>query len=85
MCTRVLYNLRVFFLIFSILAGLNLGCKSSKPGTGPRPSQYKRTTYDVKIRSINDIQYTGAYKYDIDGKKYKKHYRKINRKKKKNE
>lgn len=64
-----------------MFAGLISGCKSSKTGNKPKPSQYKRTTYDVKIKSINDIQYTGAYKYDTDGKKFKKYFRKRKRRK----
>ena len=67
--------------IFLMLISLVCGCKSSNFGAKPRPSQYKRTTYDVKIKSLNDIQYTGAYKYDTDGKKYKKHFRKKKRRK----
>jgi hypothetical protein len=75
----ILSRFLVFLLITTLLAGLTVGCKSSKPGSKPRKSQYRRSTYDIKVKSVDDIQYKSAYKYDIDGKKYKKHYRKKRR------
>jgi len=75
----ILCRFLVVLFISTTLAGFTLSCKSSKPGSKPRKSQYKRSTYDVKIKSIDDIQYKGAYKYDTDGKKNKKHYRKKKR------
>jgi len=79
LCNKVISGIFVFLLILVTCCPLITGCKSSKTGSKPHKSQYRTSTYKVKVKSINDIQYKGAYKYDTDGKKYKKHYRKKKR------
>jgi len=74
-------RLWISFGLLILTLGWNTACKTSSPGSQPHRSQYRRSTYDVKIKTINDIQYKGAYKYDTDGKKYKKHFRKKKRRK----
>lgn len=79
LCNKIVNKIFVFLIILVISGPLSTGCSSSKPGAKPHKSQYRRSTYNVKVKTINDIQYKGAYKYDTDGKKYKKHYRKKKR------
>ncbi len=79
LCKKVVSGVFLFLLILVICGPFFTGCKSSKPGAKPHKSQYRTSSYKVKVKSINDIQYKGAYKYDTDGKKYKKHYRKKKR------
>jgi outer membrane biogenesis lipoprotein LolB len=78
-CNKVISGIFVFLLLLATCSPFITGCSSSKPGSKPHKSQYRTSTYKVKVKSINDIQYKGAYKYDTDGKKYKKHYRKKKR------
>jgi len=77
--TRIISGIRVFLLLLITCGPLIISCSSSKPGSKPHKSQYRRTTYKVKVKTADDIQYKGAYKYDTDGKKFKKHYRKKRR------
>ena len=53
-----------------------IGCKPADIGSKPTNSQYYNRTNQVDAAYINDIQYRSAYKFDNNGKKYKKHYRK---------
>jgi len=78
-CNKIISGTRVFLLLLITCGPLITSCSSSKPGSKPHKSQYRRSTYNVKVKTTNDIQYKGAYKYDTDGKKYKKHFRKKRR------
>ena len=79
LCNKVISGFYLFLLFMATYGPFITACSSSKPGSKPHKSQYRGSTYKVKIKSIDDIQYEGAYKYDTDGKKYKKHYRKKRR------
>lgn len=70
-----------------ILAGMMLvvfsGCASTNSAYTPRKHmKYYRETYSPSVQRADDIQYRSAYKYDLKGKKYKKHFKQ--RKKRKN-
>jgi hypothetical protein len=75
MCGKALH--RFFYILFVLvtIGGLTAGCTSTKLKYKPKKEQYRTTSYRVKIKTTNDIQYKSAYKYDSDGKKYKKHFR----------
>ena len=75
MCGKVLYRFICVLFISGIIGGLATGCTSTKLKYKPKKVQYRTTSYKVKIKTINDIQYKSAYKYDSDGKRYKKHFR----------
>jgi hypothetical protein len=79
LCNKIGREIFIFLIVLVTCGPLITGCSSTKQGSKPHKSQYRRSTYNVKIKSINDIQYKGAYKYDTDGKKYKKHYRRKKR------
>jgi hypothetical protein len=79
LCNKVISGIFLILLFLVTCGPFITGCSSSKPGSKPHKSQYRRSTYNVKVKTINDIQYKGAYKYDTDGKKFKKHYRKKKR------
>jgi hypothetical protein len=79
MCGKVINRFLHILFISATIAGLTAGCSSTKFNYKPKKSQYRTTSYHVKIKTTNDIQYKSAYKYDSDGKKYKKHFRKKRR------
>jgi hypothetical protein len=79
LCKKVFSGTFIFLIILITCGPLVTSCSSSKPGAKPHKSQYRTSTYKVKVKTTNDIQYKGAYKYDTDGKKCKKHYRKKKR------
>jgi hypothetical protein len=70
-----------------ILAGMMLvvfsGCASSNGAYTPRKHmKYYRETYSPSVQRADDIQYRSAYKYDLKGKKYKKHFKQRKKRKK---
>ena len=75
MCGKVIYRFIYILLISAAIGGLSTGCSSTKLNYKPKKIQYRTTSYRVKIKTTNDIQYKSAYKYDSDGKRYKKHFR----------
>jgi hypothetical protein len=72
---KVIHRFLYVLYISAIIGGLTAGCSSTKLNYKPKKVQYRTTSYKVKIKTTNDIQYKSAYKYDSDGKKYKKHFR----------
>jgi hypothetical protein len=74
-------------LFFMILGGVSFffsGCASGNGAFTPRKHmKYYRETYSPSVQRADDIQYRSAYKYDLKGKKYKKHFKQ--RKKRKRE
>ena len=75
---KKMYCLKVFLpaLLLLVSANFIICCKPAEIGPKPSNSQYYNRTNQVDAVYINDIQYRSAYKYDNNGKKYKKHYRK---------
>jgi hypothetical protein len=74
--------------VILLLAGIiyfNLpGCASSKGSYTPRKHmKYYRETYHPSVQRADDIQYRSAYKYDIKGKKYKRYFKKQEKRNKK--
>jgi hypothetical protein len=61
------------------------GCATSNVPTNSRQHiKYYSNSYHPSVQRADDIQYRGAYKYDLKGKKYKKHYKEQEKLKKKN-
>lgn len=59
------------------------GCASSNGAYTPRKHmKYYRETYSPSVQRADDIQYRSAYKYDLKGKKYKKHFKQRKKRKK---
>jgi hypothetical protein len=71
MYSKDLYRFLIILFISASFLGLIFGCTSSKTQTSTYGSSYD----PYKLQTIDEIQYKSAYKYDVDGKKYKKHYR----------
>jgi hypothetical protein len=73
---------RIFFINGFLLAvgwlllmGLGGCVTTSYPTTSKQQIKYFSNSYHPSVQRADDIQYRGAYKYDLKGKKYKKHYR----------
>lgn len=73
----------IFFLTSGMFVFLS-GCASTQGSYTPRKHmKYYRETYHPSVERADDIQYRSAYKYDMKGKKYRKHFKKQEKRNKK--
>lgn len=78
-CVLVFFSTIGWFVLFGIG-----GCAtSSVPTSSKKHLKYYRDTYHPSVQRADNIQYRSAYKYDIKGKKYKKHYKEQEKRKEK--
>jgi len=77
------------FFIFLLITGGPLllglgGCAASTvPITSKQHIKYYSNSYHPSVQRADDIQYRSAYKYDMKGNKYKKHYKEQEKRKEK--
>ncbi|MBS0000770.1 MAG: hypothetical protein KFF73_17440 [Cyclobacteriaceae bacterium] len=77
-----LRRVEVFVFFSGIVLMLFSWCASTDVAYTPRKHmKYYRETYSPSVQRADDIQYRSAYKYDLKGKKYKKHFKKQNKRK----
>jgi hypothetical protein len=63
-------------VILSAVSMFFSGCASGNSAYTPRKHmKYYRGTNSPSVQRADDIQYRSAYKYDLKGKKYKKHFK----------
>jgi len=67
----------LFLLSTGLILIFSQGCASSDGAyTSRKHTKYYRDTYTPSVQRADNIQYRSPYKYDMKGKKYKKHYKK---------
>ncbi len=72
---KILRNFLLILFLGAIL-GFGNGCKvSDRPYRPNKYMEYSKRTNKVKAKRVNDIQYRSAYKYDTEGTKFKKHFK----------
>jgi len=73
---RYTFQFFILVLFISTWSYFMVSCKPADIGSKPSNAEYYNRTNQVDADYINDIQYRSAYKFDNNGKQYKKHYRK---------
>lgn len=77
---------KIFSLLFGILFFQLLfsACATNQgPYTSRAHRKYYEKSYHPSVQRADEIQYRSAYKYDIKGKKYTKHYQEREKRNKK--